>query len=262
MEIARELKDCENALREFVGAVLARNLGEDWWDKCGLPEKKIDLWRKRKAEAESEVQPMAGAEPPIHYAPMEDLINLIKKNWEYEFQSVFPDKKTVEVYLQTIEKFRHPDQSRRELFVFQKHLVLGITGEIRSRIIAYRSLLEVGKEGFPRIESVKDSFGNIWTVGNPMRLKTNTTLRVGDVVEYIITAHDPEQLPLQYRILGFKWESSNILRLHIEDKHVARDGKVNITIRSSRKFHAYPLGYDDRVVFEYQILPTSSENDD
>lgn len=259
MEIAREMKDTENALREFIAAVLARNLGDDWIDKCGIPKTKIEVWRKRKAEAESQVQPMRGEEPPIYYAPFDDLLLLIKKNWEYEFQSVFPDQNTIEVYMKTLERFLDTEQARRELFIFQKHLVLGITGEIRSRIIAYRSLLEVGKEGFPRIESIKDSFGNIWTMGKPMRLKTNTTLRVGDTVEYIITAYDPEQLPLQYRILGFKWETSNILRFTIESKHVARDGKVNITIRSNRKFHAYPLGYDDRVVFEYQILPVNKD---
>lgn len=255
MEIARELKDTDNALREFIAAVLTRNIGEDWMDRCGLPKTKIEIWRKRKAEAEAQIQPMHGEELPIYYAPFEDLITLVKKNWEHEFHSVFTDQLTCEAFLSTMAIYLDPEQGRRELFIFQKHLILGITGQIRSQIIAYRSLLEVGKEGFPRIESVKDSFGNLWTVGKPMRLKTNITLRVGDVVEYIITASDPEQLPLQYRILGFKWESSNILRFRIEEKHVSRDGKVNITVRSNRKFHAYPLGYDDRVVFEYQILP-------
>jgi len=255
MEIARELKDTEDALREFIAAVMLRNLGENWIDDCGLPQTNTEVWRKRKAEAEAQVQPMHGEEAVIFYAPFEDLITIIKHHWELEFHSVFADQMTIEVYLKIMSSFLDPVQGRRELFIFQKHLVLGITGEIRSRIIAYRSLLEVGKEGFPRIESIQDSFGNLWTVGKPMRMKTNVTLRVGDVVEYIITASDPEQQPLQFRILGFKWESSNILRLQIEDKHVSRDAKVNITIRSNRKFHAYPLGYDDRVVFEYQILP-------
>lgn len=255
MEIARELKDTDNVLREFIAAVLARNLGDDWMDRCGLDTERTELWRLKKAEAESQVQPMTGAEQPIFYAPFEDLIELVKSNWEQEFYAVFPDLTTTEAFLRTLARFIDPELGRRELFIFQKHLILGITGEIRARITAYRSLLEVGKEGFPRIESIKDSFGNLWTVGKPMRIKTNSTLRVGDVVEYIITATDPEQQPLQYRILGFKWESSNILRLEITGKHIARDGKVNITIRSNRKFHAYPLGYDDRVVFEYQILP-------
>ncbi len=255
MDIRREIKDTDSALRDFTAAVLVRNLGENWWNECGLSQKTIEAWRKRKAEVESKVQPMQGEENLLFYAPFEEMILLIIKNWEYEFNQVFDDVQTLEVYLKTLNHYLQPDVGRRELFIFQKHLVLGITGEIRARIIAFRSLNEVGKDGFPRIESVKDSFGNIWTVGKPMRLKTNATLRVGDVVEYIITASDPEQQPLQYRILGFKWETSNILRLKIEDKNIARDGKVNITIRSNRKFHAYPLGYDDRVVFEYQILP-------
>lgn len=255
MEIARELKDTDNALREFISAVLARNIGEEWISNCGLDEYRTDIWRRKKAEAESQVQPMSGAEHPVYYAPFEDLIDLMKIHWETEFYAVFSDLDITVAFLRTLEKYLDPDLGRRELFIFQKHQVLGITGEIRTRITAYRSLLEVGKEGFPRIESVKDSFGNIWTAGKPMRLKTNSNLRVGDVVEFIVTASDPEQLPLQYRILGFKWESSNILRLTIEEKHVSRNARINITVRSNRKFHAYPLGYDDRVVFEYQILP-------
>lgn len=261
MEIAREIKDTENALKEFVASVLVRNIGENWMENCGLPMANIDEWRKKKALNEEQVKPMHGAEQPIFYADIEDIITLIHKNWEYEFHSVFGNKVIIEAYLKTLSQFLHPEQGRRELFVFQKHLLLGITGDIRTRITAYRSLIEVGKEGFPRIESIKDSFGNLWTVGKPMRIKTNTNLRVGDVVEYIITAVDPEQLPLQYKIFGFKWETSNILHLHIEEKHVARNAKVNLAIRSKRKFHAYPLGYDDRVVFEYQILPKNSDTE-
>ncbi|TVR38634.1 MAG: hypothetical protein EA392_09165 [Cryomorphaceae bacterium] len=255
MEIARELKDTSNALREFVASVLDRNLGVDWLIECGLPEERIEAWRRKKAGAEAQVMPMAGAEHPIFFAPLEDIAELLKIHWDTEFYAVFGDLETTVVFIRTLEKYLDPDMARRELFIFQKHLVLGVSGELRARIIAYRSMLEVGKEGFPRIESVKDSFGNLWTVGKPMRIKTNSTLRVGDVVEYIITASDPEQEPLQYRILGYKWESSNILRLVIDEKMVGKDGKVNLTIRSNRKFHAYPLGYDDRVVFEYQILP-------
>lgn len=255
MEIARELKDTNNAVREFVAATLERQLGQDWIEHCGISAEQTDIWRKKKAEAEAQVIPMSGAESPLFYAPFEDVISLIKLHWTNDFDGVFGDLDVTVAYLKTIARFLDPDQGRRELFIFQKHLALGVCGEIRARITAYRSLIEVGKEGFPRIESVKDSFGNIWTMGKPMRMKTNTILRVGDVVEYIITASDPEQMPLQYRILGYKWESSNILQLNINEKHVARDARINITIRSHRKFHAYPLGYDDRIVFEYQILP-------
>lgn len=255
MEIAREIKDTENALKEFVASILARNIGENWMDSCGLSREIIDEWRRKKAINEEQIRPMHGAEQPIFYADLADIIFLIHHNWESEFHSVFGDKVIIEAYIKTLGQFSHPEQGRRELFVFQKHLMLGITGDIRTRITTYRSLTEVGKEGFPRIESIKDSFGNLWTVGKPMRIKTNTNLHVGEVVEYIITAVDPVQLPLQYKIFGFKWETGNILHLKIEEKHVGRNAKVNIAIRSKRKFHAYPLGYDDRVVFEYQILP-------
>ena len=84
MEIARELKDTENALREFIAAVMLRNLGENWIDDCGLPQTNTEVWRKRKAEAEAQVQPMHGEEAVIFYAPFEDLITIIKHHWELE----------------------------------------------------------------------------------------------------------------------------------------------------------------------------------
>jgi hypothetical protein len=79
----------------------------------------------------------------------------------------------------------------------------------------------------------------------------------GTTLEFIVQASDPEEKPLEFKIHGQKWQSGNILFFEVADKHVQKQAQINITIRSSRKFHAYPLGYDDRVVFEYQIIPKS-----
>jgi len=255
MEIAREIKDAENALREFTGAVLKRLYGEGWMLVCGLESYKTERWIALKQEAEGKFGPAQNREHPLFYAPLKDVTQLIKQHWDSEFHAVFGDVDLVVTYLKILNHFRNPDTARRELFVHEKHLVLGVTGDIRNRIAAYRSFLELGKAIFPRIESVKDNFGNVWTYGQSMRHKTETVLRVGDVVEFVIAAIDPEQGAIQYRIMGFKWETSNILRLPIDEKLIGAGSKINITIKSGRKHHAFPLGYDDRVVFQYQILP-------
>jgi len=64
-------------------------------------------------------------------------------------------------------------------------------------------------------------------------------------------------MPIEYKIHGNKWQSGNILFFDVGEKHIKKEAQINITIRSGRKYHAYPLGYDDRIVFEYQILPKS-----
>lgn len=255
MEIARSLKDAENAFRDFIEFSLERNLGEDWAEKCGLPATRVDSWREQKAQAEADLVPNTGEERLLYYAPFEDLYELVRHNWIGDLQSTFTDRDKLITFLGIVEHYRHPDVQRRELFVHQKHLILGVTGEIRAKIVAYRSLLDVGKEGYPRIEYIKDSLGNIWMPGKPRRVKTNLTLHPGMKIEFIVQAQDPEELPLEYRIHGDRWQSGNILFLEVTDKLMKKQAQINITIRSARKYHAYPLGYDDRVVFEYQILP-------
>ncbi len=255
MEIARSIKDAETALRDFLEYVFERNYGEEWPERCGLPAARIDVWRERKAQAETDTSPITGEERLLYHAPFEDLYDLIGENWVGDLQATFSDREKLITFLRILEEYRHADRYRRELFVHQKHLLLGITGEIRAQIIAYRSLMEVGKQGFPRIEYIKDDLGNVWVPGKPRRVKTNLTLRPGDTVEFIIKAHDPEEMPLEYKIHGQKWQAGNILFFEVADKHIKKQAQINITIRSSRKFHAYPLGYDDRVVFEYQIMP-------
>jgi hypothetical protein len=259
MEISKSIKDAENALRDFLQLCLERNFGEAYTTKLGLPSAKIDVWLERKAQAEISHTPSTHEERLIYYAPFEDLYQLISENWIGDFQATFSDRERLMVFLKIIEEYRHPDTFRRELFVHQKHLLLGITGELRSKIAAYRSLMEIGKEGFPRIEYVKDSLGNIWLPGKPRKVKTQAILHTGDRLEFIVQAHDPEAMPVEYKIHGDKWQSGNILFFDVEPKHVKKQAQINITIRSSRKFHAYPLGYDDRVVFEYQVVPKAKK---
>ncbi len=240
---------------------MERQLGEDWPAQCGVGSSRVELWRERKAQAEADLTPNSGEERLLYHVPFEDLYPLVDINWMGDLQATFSDKEKLIVYLRLIEQYRSPDLQRRELFVHQKHLILGITGEIRAKITAYRSLLEVGKEGYPRIEYIKDSLGNLWVPGKPRRVKTNLTLYPGMKLEYIVQAQDPDELPIEYRIHGERWQNGNILFLDVTEKHVKKQAQINITIRSARKYHAYPLGYDDRVVFEYQILPKPAQNE-
>lgn len=255
MEISQSIKDAENALRDFIAYNLERNLGSEWITQCGLAPVKIDAWRERKAQSELESAPNSGEEYLLYYAPFEDLYELITQNWIGDFQSAFTDRDQLLTYLKILENYRSPDKQRRELFVYQKHLLLGITGELRSKITAFRSLVEAGKEGYPRIEYVKDNLGNMWVPGKPRRVKTANIVNPGMEIEYIVKAHDTEGMPLEYKLHGGKWQSGNILFFKVLPKHVRKQAQLSITIRSPRKFHAFPLGYDDRVVFEYQILP-------
>ena len=261
MDITQSLKDAENSLRDFIASVLSQSHGVDWVDKCGVSPERLAVWKERKISEGKRQESGVVDERLIYYADFYDLKTILKKNWADEFPKALGDWKTFEVWLTELEKLRDPDAHRRELLEHQKHLAIGICGEIRSRIVRYRSRKETTDDCFPKIESARDNLGNIWvpgTLGLPIVL-TNMTLRPGDSIEYIVTASDPEDLILKYGIVigdgsSIKWQSSNSFVVEILADHIGLLFAIKLFIRSSRNYHACGT-YDDHVEFFYQVLP-------
>jgi hypothetical protein len=253
MDITREIYDAENALREFLHQSFSKKYGELWTNENDLTKKLMVKWTERKAHDEKGANAIKGKEKAIQYANLEELRELIAQCWSDEMGEVFEDKQTLDTFLKILNDYRNPDSRRRELFRHQKHLLLGIAGDIRSRIILHRSKQEIGGP-YPRIESVKDNLGNLWTPGNPRRLRTSNTLYAGDELEFIITAYDPEEKELGYRCQHGKWQANNIVLVPIDRRMVEKQGLIHLMIRSDRKHHAYRMGFDDRVTFEYEII--------
>jgi hypothetical protein len=164
-----------------------------------------------------------------------------------------------------LEKLRDADAHRRELLPHQKHLILGVSGEIRNRIVRYRSKMETPEDCFPRIESARDSLGNLWIPSNGTVLKavnTGHSFRPGDIVEFVVTATDPEDLQLEYAV-GISdnpiraWQRDPNLRFSIEECHIGRTSILEVSIRSSRPYHAQG-SRDDYVMFMYHVLPKAN----
>jgi hypothetical protein len=65
----------------------------------------------------------------IYYADFYDLGTIIEKNWSL-FKDVFGELNRLRVYLHDLERLRDPDAHRRELLPHQKHIVLGVSGEL------------------------------------------------------------------------------------------------------------------------------------
>jgi hypothetical protein len=262
MDITQSLKDAENSLRDFISSVLFQSLGTDWVDKCGVSPERLAAWKERKVSEEKRQESGVVDERLIYYADFYDLKTILKKHWSGEFSEALGDWKTFEVWLTELEKLRDPDAHRRELLQHQKHLAIGICGEIRSRIVRYRSRKETTEDCFPKIESARDNLGNIWVPnsqsGSMKNVFTEMTLRPGDSIEYIVTASDPEDLTLEYGIdighEGIKWQSLNSFEVKITAEHISRIFKICLYIKSSRDYHA-SHSYDDYVEFFYKVLP-------
>jgi hypothetical protein len=255
MEIYQTLRDCENSLRDFMAVTLERQYGSDWINHCQVSPEVIKEWNQLKQEDDERHQATTSDEHLINYSSLENLKIILLSNWEGEFMDTFGDYKLMDVYLSILSRYRNPDIHRRPLLTFQKHLILGISGEIRNMISVYRSLMDLDREGFPRIESIRDNLGNIWVPGKPSHVKTGMTVHVGDMIEFVVSAVDPLEEDIMYSVEDVGWNIGNVLTTVVEARQVSKNTAFNIFIRSERKFHAFPKGYDDRIAFDYQVLP-------
>lgn len=258
MEETKALKDVENSLRDFISVLMQELKGNDWIKSSGISENRISQWNERR-EIELKKQKFGTPETRLlYFADFYDLITIIDKNWNDKFKAAFGDKSEMMIFLKILDDFRNPDAHRRELLPHQKNLVIGISGEIRNRIVLYRSKQETGEDYFPRIESVRDNLGNVCIQGKKY-FETKLTLRVGDKLSFVIAATDPLGENLEYScqtIFGQRvdWQDSNVIEIELENDHVNIKKEFLVLIRSKRKFHASGES-DDSVVFIYSILP-------
>lgn len=260
-DVTQALWDAENALRDFIALTLSRSHGSDWVTHSGVSADRIARWKDRKTtEAKRQLGGVV-EERLLYYADFYDLKTILKKHWGQGFSQALGDWRTFEVLLIELERLRDPDAHRRELLPHQKHLVIGISGEIRNRIVRYRSKMETSDDCFPRIESVRDSLGHIWVPEDRASLKTlftDATIRTGDTIEFVVTATDPEDTPLDYAIgmgdVPGQWQDTGSFVVMFEEKHIRRVLTVGFYIRGHREYHASGF-YDDCVDFCYRVLP-------
>ncbi len=261
MDATQALKDTENSLRDFIAFILSGNLGADWEQKCGVTEDRLNKWKERKESENKRQESGVRDERLIYYADFYDLKTILKKHWGL-FSSAFGDLKTFEVLLCELEKLRDPDAHRRELLPHQKNLILGVSGEIRTKIARYRSTQDTADSYYPRIEFAADNLGSSWKIGDGSMVSAGKKLRPGDILELVVTASDPLEEPLQFQCtfnqgcpdFSGKWTKENSFTFEVKNNHVGKLVFAAISIRSGREFHASGT-HDDDVMFTYEVLP-------
>ena len=256
MDVSQAIRDAENALRDLICWRLKAQHGEHWEAKLGVSAERIAQWRDRK-KVEAKRQKGAPVEDRLlYYADFYDLSGILQKNWDL-FSEVLGEKKTIEVWLSELERLRDPNAHNRDLLPYQKHLALGISGDIRGRVLRYRSKMKHVDDYFPRIESARDSVGH--SVGGESIAKAKPVVREGDTIEYVVTATDPMGDPLQYGYCWHPggpeiWTSSNFFSLTVGKAQVGKHKELMIRIRSLREAKA-KFVCDDFVIFTYDVLP-------
>lgn len=251
------LKSVENSIRDLISFVLESKHGSNWIEILKVSPERIDNWKSRMETERKRLKGRALDARLLYYSDFYDLKEIITKHWDL-FKDVFEDKKRIEVFLGELEKLRDPNAHRRELYEYQKSLVIGISGEIRMSIMKYRGKKMDVNDYFPKIESVRDSYGT--NVSNPcyaQMIINNNPFKVGDSVEITAFSTDPQGDKLQFSIerIGTKnWISTNKKIITFEEKDIGKCCDINVMIRSTRSYYAYS-DFDDYVMFRYIVLP-------
>ena len=249
------LKSAENALRDFIEEVLSENIGENWIDQCGVPLGRIEKWKKGREAERRRITSRGIEERLLYYADFSDLSVILNHHWTL-FEPCFGDWKTIELYMRKLKAYRNPDAHRREILPFEKHLIIGISGEIRTAITNFRSKKAPTDEYFPHIEYVQDSFGNVVHGGGGC--DTDRFLQPGDEVLFTVKAWDPEGEVLEYRLIvppdWGDWTTEAVLTWKVAEKHISKRAQVELRMRAQREYHAQQE-YDDLAVFTYIVLP-------
>lgn len=260
IDVGQALADAENALRDFLVNLLEAKYGDEWPTSCGLSAEKVDAWRQRQADERVRLRTGNPDERLIYYADFRDLLIIIRRLWGAELKAALEDKAEIEVFLNLLGNYRNPDAHRRELMPHQRALAVGISGEIRTRLVRYRSKMETRDDVYPRIEAVRDSIG---TQLLPPRLSgvAQAIVHPGDTVDFVITATDPFGDPLQFALTPpghhhepMPWQDSHTPSFRFDESHVEEHFGINLWIKSPRKFHA-AVWYDAYATIAYIVRP-------
>ena len=254
----QEIKNTENSIRDFLVENLRKKYGASYEDKFGVSDDRVKFWKQR-LEDEKKKHPSATVEQRlIYYSDFYDLNTIIKKNWDIDaIKDCFGKQKKVEYYLNELDKYRNTTAHNRDFLTHQEHLIFGICGELRSKIVIYRNMEESLDNYFPRIEIVRDNLGNFWKPGSGKNIFTKKTLKPGDILEFTITAVDPENLPLKYYCsLEKEYSEKNKFSITITDKEIGLNSPVSVGIRSSRDYRKTKGNeIDEWVTFYYNVIP-------
>jgi hypothetical protein len=263
-DVAEAITRVENVLRDLIEETLRQRHGDDWLAHLSVSEEELDSWRKKQQEDRKRRGSEIAEERLLYYADLHDLAPILKKNWQL-FSLCLGDLKEIEVYLGKLEDLRPPQAHGRTLLPFEKNLVLGISGDIRQKVTVYRSKQSPESEFFARIESVKDSLGNVLAESDSKlgMVVAKEVLRVGDEVIFSCSGWDPNGRPLLWAlsIIGTPparteqgWSTDDSLVWHVSETDIGESTQAQIFMRSQGPYHSQG-NHDGLVIFMYTVLP-------
>ena len=267
MEASASIAVIESDLRALCQKVLAAADGTDWLDASEYGAL-VEKLQERKTEESTRRKPAVVPTSLLSYAHLYELTAIVTKRWQ-AFSAALGSKREFEVLSGIVEDFRNAPAHSRELLPYERDLLAGIAGLIRTKVITYMSTTGPDRAYYPVIESLHDSFGHECdrledTMSGIAR--TSLELAVGTVVSVVARGWDPHGRPLTWRF--FRHEPTDAGRqtaagdqvtfeYTVTEEDVGVHFSLSVALTSSGKFHRH-LNYDHKAGFMYSVRPPST----
>lgn len=265
-DVGQALSQLENTLRDLAQRLLSRDDADDaWLAACGVTANQLREWRRRR-DSERIRRPGGQMEPCLlYYADLRPLFDLMLNNWDAGFNECFPDQAAFRVYADRLCAFRNPDAHSRSLMPFERHLAIGMAGQIRQEVTLFLSRGgRLERERWPRIEEVVDNYGLRATgmSGGGRRAESVVVLRPGATVTFSCRAWDPDGLEpdgilevIGVGELATKRGLSVEIEWAVDATHVGERVNVVFWLRSPRAHHRHLPRLDDQAELAYSVVP-------
>lgn len=260
MDTFESLKDLENSLRDLIEFILREKFGNTWQDRLNVSPDRRKAWLEKKKAETSSLRGKTLDDRLLYFSDFYDLRTILKAHWQDGFHGVFPELKWITHFLEEVERLRNAQAHGRGLLQHQKHLIVGISGEIRTQIMLYRGKRQDMDSYFPIIEAVSDSIGTVKVDPRRCGWDAKHPVRVGDSVEVRVSSTDPMGEPLEYSIGKIRspepqhWSPDSWAEIRFTEEDVGKSCDVLVRIRTKRKHHAYQE-FDDETTLIYHVLP-------
>ncbi|WP_146079068.1 hypothetical protein [Pseudoclavibacter sp. RFBA6] len=208
----------------------------------------------------------------LEYSEFYELITILSKDWE-PVSGALGKKSSTLPLLETFERLRNTVGHSRQLLPFEEELLSGIAGLIRNRVVINLSTSDPVGEYYPRIESVRDGFGNsIEPMSADVRdvelagiKDTGLVVRPGDVVHFTCVGVDPQGRKLNWEVsvssggvergvsesgMPFEFEWT------VLEKDISEFTTVTFVMSASGAKYHRAGSHDHRAFFAYKARPS------
>jgi hypothetical protein len=253
------LNQYETTLRDIIVIALQNHFKEKWEDHYSVTEERINTWKDNQIRETAKRRGVNTENRLIYYSEIYDLRTIIIKNWDHIFSDVFVDRKKFEVFHSIVEDCRNSISHSRDVPNYQKKMIESIVDDFRTKIVLYNTKFNQPENFFITILKAADNYGNNYdhTRKREWFWKDDklTLLRVGELIEFSISAFDPQDRELHYSVISnykmvLEKQKQNNLRIKVTNEMIAQKSTFTIIVEPA-------AGYEEKqfVSFDYCIVP-------